>query len=977
MKLSWFCSFVFFLALNTFGQRYSFLNYSTANGLPQSQVTSLAQDDQGYLWAGTLGGLSRFNGKDFQTFSTENGLLNNRITTIVFIRKKLWVGHEGGVSCIEKSTIRKWKFPKAYKNILVSKIIEFNNRILIASNGAGLFEMKNGTLQKVNGLDGEDLRIRDLEVWKDRLFLGTRVGLLSTTDLKSFNRVKSLENKSVSAMEEKNGVMYITTFTNGLFTLQLAKNETKRSSTLDSTLILHGCFFDSKENLWVNTNSGLFRLKNQRITLKLDQSNGLPIETIRSVTEDKEGNIWLGSDGKGLVRFPGEMFLYYNEATGLISDLIISVNQDKNGSFWIGTYDKGLMKMDVDGTCYPIRLENNQTIWSSLLHFQGYHWFATGFGLVRYKLGEKSKVYYAEDGLPSNKVISLYQQSPSVFYAGGNAGVSVYRNGTFTKLAPNGIGTVRDFCQVGRVVYCASDKGLFQIVRDKLIKVAEFSTALYSLAKDKNNTLWIGTEEGLYRLKDKKMQQVSFSKVASSNFINFLKYHKDKLYVGTNNGLFVLSNLADKQPKAVNLGLAEGVVNLETNINSSFVDATGRIWFGTAAGLVSYLPVSNLDIFSSPKLLLKHVVVNYQYQTVYKYANGKDTNNLPIELKLPYSKNNISFEMDAISLANYTGMVFQFWLEGQEQDWSPWTQNTSVSFSKLNAGEYTFHARSIDSRGMASEELLFSFEVGQAFYRTWWFVGGGFLLLAGIIYFLVQNKLTRERIQSNQEKEVFKSRLLALEQKSLNASMNRHFIFNSLNSIQYFINTQDRLSANKFLTNFAKLIRKNLDSSEGGNEVSLKQEIERLELYLSLESMRFRDRFTYHITCQPNIDTESILVPAMLLQPFIENSIIHGILPDESKIGVITIQVTLEQSILSIQMDDNGIGIDASVQSKMNYAGDHRSQGMEITTKRIELLQKISNRFFQLEGPFQTYSENSSINGTRVILKFQVENLDN
>jgi hypothetical protein len=76
-------------------------------------------------------------------------------------------------------------------------------------------------------------------------------------------------------------------------------------------------------------------------------------------------------------------------------------------------------------------------------------------------------------------------------------------------------------------------------------------------------------------------------------------------------------------------------------------------------------------------------------------------------------------------------------------------------------------------------------------------------------------------------------------------------------------------------------------------------------------------------------------------------------------------------------MDDNGIGIDASVQSKMNYAGDHRSQGMEITTKRIELLQKISNRFFQLEGPFQTYSENSSINGTRVILKFQVENLDN
>jgi sensor histidine kinase YesM len=206
--------------------------------------------------------------------------------------------------------------------------------------------------------------------------------------------------------------------------------------------------------------------------------------------------------------------------------------------------------------------------------------------------------------------------------------------------------------------------------------------------------------------------------------------------------------------------------------------------------------------------------------------------------------------------------------------------------------------------------------------------------------------------------------------------MNRHFIFNSLNSIQYFINTQDRLSANRFLTNFAKLIRKNLDSSDDGSLVPLSQELERLELYMSLESMRFKDRFNYTINCPEGIDAESIIIPAMMLQPFIENSIIHGILPEEDKVGLIEVNITLEKDLLIIEIDDNGVGIETSINSKLNYDGDHRSQGMEITTKRIELLKKLSNRYFELIGPIQINNNDSSIKGTRVTLKFQVENLD-
>jgi sensor histidine kinase YesM len=139
--------------------------------------------------------------------------------------------------------------------------------------------------------------------------------------------------------------------------------------------------------------------------------------------------------------------------------------------------------------------------------------------------------------------------------------------------------------------------------------------------------------------------------------------------------------------------------------------------------------------------------------------------------------------------------------------------------------------------------------------------------------------------------------------------------------------------------------------------------------------MRFKDRFDYKINCPENIDQESIIIPAMMLQPFIENSIIHGILPNEDKKGLVTVDLDLKGDILTIQIEDNGVGIEASMKSKADYDGDHRSQGMEIT-KRIELLKKLTNRSFELIGPVQIMENDRSIKGTRVTLKFQVENLE-
>jgi hypothetical protein len=469
---------------------------------------------------------------------------------------------------------------------------------------------------------------------------------------------------------------------------------------------------------------------------------------------------------------------------------------------------------------------------------------------------------------------------------------------------------------------------------------------------------------------------VSFSPSASSNFINFLNSNGSELFVGTNNGLFVLTDLDKEKIKSTNYGISDGLVNLETNINSGFIDRNGYFWFGTASGLVKLSPGKLKNPHAAPRLVIKNILINYQEVDFRKYASSFDKSGIPLELDLPYSKNNLTFEVDGIALSNYPGLRFQFWLEGQDEGWSPPSTSTIISFNGLSAGSYILHVRCIDARGLLSSDQTLHFTVRQAFYKSWWFYLVLIIIIGFGVFKAIQFRIKRERELNEKEMLEYKSRLLALEQKSLNASMNRHFIFNSLNSIQYFINTQDRLSANRFLTNFAKLIRKNLDSSEEGNLVSLQQELERIELYLSLESMRFNERFDYKIQCDPNIDTEMIIIPAMMIQPFIENSIIHGILPNDEVKGFIEVSIDLKGNVLVVTIDDNGVGVEASMKNRQQDRGDHQSKGTEITSKRIELLKKLTSQEFELVGPVQIYHSDRSIKGTRVTLKFYIENLD-
>ena len=192
-------------------------------------------------------------------------------------------------------------------------------------------------------------------------------------------------------------------------------------------------------------------------------------------------------------------------------------------------------------------------------------------------------------------------------------------------------------------------------------------------------------------------------------------------------------------------------------------------------------------------------------------------NELPENLILKSRSNYLTFYFSSICFSNPKEVKYKLKLEGLDDNWTPVIDQHSFTYPNLSYGLYTFKViSSIDGINW-SEPAIFKFEILKPYYLTWWFITLNILLLASIVTIIVkwrQNVIKRQRLT---EKLMYKSRLLSLEQQTLNASMNRHFIFNALNSIQYYINTQDRLSANKYLTSFAKLIRKNLDSSIANN----------------------------------------------------------------------------------------------------------------------------------------------------------------
>jgi ligand-binding sensor domain-containing protein/two-component sensor histidine kinase len=970
----------FILHAQLVGQHYTFIKYSNSVGLPQSQVQCITQDKQGYIWVGTSGGLARFNGKTFTTFALEDGLLSNRISSIDAVNKYIVVGHEGGITLIQNGKGRSFTFNKSDRNVLTKKVVLFQNQLVIATEGGGIYVLSNNKLIKKNLHPVDAATCRDILIVNKRIIVATRNGLYQSSDLERFIYIPQFGNKSVSGLCLMNNQIYCATFTKGIFSCNLDFSKIAPLKTQFPNNYITGITTGKDNTLWLHSLEGLVCFNNNETVTTFTEQNGLPGNSINCAFNDKDGNMWFGSDGKGLLRFCGNSIYSFTTKNGLASDLVLSITRKNSKQYYLGTYDKGAFLMNENGLTSKLNLPGS-TIWD-IEKTGNETWFATDVGLVHLAPNGNVTTHNFDENPATIMLIQQLKSGKNLVI--GYNGIGFIRNNQLIKIPiKNGtfqqIGSIRQVIEYNGKLVCASSKGLALLsLENKAITLIKFfPSGINSLAIDALNRLWIGTENGLFIYDGINYSEIKLTNNSGAKFINFIKKKQETLFVGTNNGIYLFDCASEKTNPLEHYGLNSGLISLESNINSAYSDGDD-FWFGTAEGLVCIKNTSNKTFTNQlPKLNFRKLLLNYQDVDIKDFTTKFDQNEFPLGITLPYNKNNISIELDGLLMRDPESILYQYWLEGLDPSWSPATANATIFLSNLPAGSYRLHLRTINELGSTSEEQVLQLQITPPFWRTWWFYLLILLSIGGIIRYYFVWKIKQVREKNYKENLENQTRLLALEQQSLNASMNRHFIFNSLNSIQYFINTQDKLSANRFLTNFAKLIRKNLDSAaENNNTVTLAQELERLELYLSLEAMRFNERFTYTIN-DNDIDIERVIVPGMLLQPFVENSIIHGILPNEAKKGIITVTIKLIKNQLEVCIDDNGVGIDFSLSKKQGIAGDHKSQGMEITSKRISLIRKMWKKDYELIGPFQLMGENGSINGTRVLIKMPYDNFEN
>jgi ligand-binding sensor domain-containing protein/signal transduction histidine kinase len=972
-----------------FAQHYNFISYSTESGLAQSQVRALAQDKKGYLWLGTMGGLSRYDGKKFLNYSIQNGLIDNQVFSLYADRSiGLWIGTMGGINYFDGNTFTSFLFKDEMSENMVNAIAQDSNGDLwLATDGAGVCRLRQGKFEyftEKDGLIGNMVRAVCIDD-KGLVWFGTRNGV-SYFDGVSFRSLDTAiaQPRNVSDIfVDRKQQLWFCTFGEGAF-----KYDGKNFLNYNEThgLInnwIRSAIEDEDGNIWFASKFGICKFDGKRFQ-PFTEANGLPADNSNVMFEDGERNIWIGSDGKGLCKFLGETFTYLTTKDRLSSNIVLSIVEDKENDLWFSTFGKGITrKHDTVNTYYTNEngLPNN-IVWASLRDRNQKLWFCTSDGVSMFD-GSTFRNYSINDGLSARIVYAVCEDHRGRLWFGTSAGVSVFEKDSFTNYLNGrdniGKGVANIVEDRNHALWFATKNGLY-CFKDNVFR--KYTTAdglsnnnLYSLAVDAQNNLWIGTRAGLNYYDGKRFRKVPIDDAFTSNYVCFLiRDRKNTLWIGTNSGVYTLDIQAYQKTgntKFRHYTIFDGLPGMECNQNSAFQDHLGKIWMGTTNGIIRHDPETrnfhNNDLppsvhISGVRLFLKDT--NWRAFT----DNIDSASHLPRNLSVNYTTNHFTFDFVGIKLSNPNAVRYRYMLEGFDDAWSAPTDANFATYSNLPSGKYTFKVVTGETLGAwNTTPATFSFEIRPPFWTQWWFVLLCLLLVVVLVWVVFRLRVNEIRKKHLTQQLEYKSKLMLLEHQSLNSSMNRHFIFNALNSIQYYINNEDKLAAHKYLSRFAKLIRMNLDSSMN-KLVPVSEEISRLDLYLQIELMRFSDRFTYNITIADDVDPDSIDIPPMLLQPYVENSILHGILPSNKK-GQIDIRVEQDASqhiIFSIQ--DNGIGIEESIARKAAKHIPHVSRGTSITTQRIQLLVAMENLRISINGPFEMKNPEGGVLGTRVEL---------
>ena len=980
-------------------QQYNFIKYNVQEGLPQSQVYDLYQDSKSYLWMATQGGgVCSFDGANFNTLTMKDGLPSNYVHTIYEDQENtIWFGTKKGLAKYKQQEI---SFGKPEERIIYAIAPQTDSTLWLGTDkGLYTFNKRTKKYQK-HRVDAKlnIARVNDLLQVKNELWIASTRGLFilkdNTIELIDIN--DGLLSDDIKDLHlDKKGQVWIAQFAGGLTRISARRKQIQKSYYNANLRMAQNVYLGKENMIWVGTQDKGIQVLNatedtwETITEKV----GLAHNNVQSILSDHWGNVWIATSGGGVNKFLGQYFTHFNSNTGLNGNRIYAVAEDNTGAIWMSVDDKGVSVIDssgirtdideayIDSKCNHIMQDSEERMWMS----------TAGGGLVM-KDSAEYWVFNELDGLPSNWIKTTIQDTLGYIWVGTYANglgrlVSVDSLGIKVELYDTNSGLPDPFITVlakdrlGKIWFGTKQGGIGYIDGFNIVSAKPNSglpnTGIRSIAFDASNQIWIGTAgRGLYQsesiespLKFKRWN--ADKSLTSDNIYQLIFDQEENLWVGSELGIDKIEFDKDQFKSIQHFGKNEGFLGIETCHNSTTLDSDGNLWFGTLNGLSKHKPGETQLKVAPPKIHFTEVSLMYKPISDTEYAHfAAAGDSLSPSTLFKHSHNNIGFGFQAVNLDYPTGMSYVWKLAGHDEDWSPASKSEAINFTNLSPGKYRFMAKALNKAGLESEAISTQFEIKHAIWQLRWFqiLVLAVLGLLAFLFFSAQIKKVKKKEAARRAQLELENELLSLEQKALQLQMNPHFIFNALNSIQSVVVTQKTDVARDQIQNFAGLMRGILTNSKK-QRITLQEEYDTIDKYLKLEQFCQNKPFDFEIHLPDNHDPDEIEIPPMMIQPFVENAVFHGVSHLEVK-GLIKVVFKIENEILSCEIIDNGVGRKKAKSMSTQKAG-HQSVALEVTRQRLESL-RGANKYtaFSIDD---VLNEAGEVRGTKVSLKLPLQ----
>jgi ligand-binding sensor domain-containing protein/signal transduction histidine kinase len=784
---------VLFLAVatNAIAQNYSMRNFTAVDGLPQSQVNAMVEDANGYLWIGTFGGgLARFDGKEFKVYTTLDGLYSNIVSYLLLdSHQNLWIVHPHGITKFDGQTFKQIKTPVISQKY-IWKLFNLNDTIFfqVGSQGSiGKIYHDSITVWDQPVMPGKKvyysirttLRSICYLLNDSSFFLLHRNGSRNKISYKGiFSTVREMVNYQRNILLNTDRGYYFFDYTR-------AKFWPANVSVKD-----HIVAFDSLSmTFWVEKAGGLWK---QPVNSSEPSDKVITDISVLQILFDREGNAWMGTSGNGLYRYA--MPDFEKCASGKLGS-VMTIAQDKSGSTWLGS--RRLVKINHGKiTNYQLNSSNRNEVMEIKVDSKNEVWIASLGGLGRYNSKQDNfKWYTREHGLSSQYISCIDFDTEGNLWCGTVAGLNSFDGNKFKsyQLADGQEGKVirslRYFAKL-KTLFASSEQGLFALHNGEVKKadLPEFAnTPIISMNVYKDSVMLLGSMGSgimIYDPVHKSKKIISSKDGLPSNLIYFVAPDKENLiWVGTEQGITRLRLNKEFEVEEIhNHGYDNGLIGVETNQNAYYLGK--EKYFGLVDGVYQFNDKKKESTYSYP-LHLTGVEVFYGEISSRNYSDSAYSFfKIPYKPVLPSSKNHITFYFNRVDKENPKSVQYKYFLENFDKAWSLPTDHHMVTYGNLPPGKYILQVKAINHRGGWDDQpLSYAFTVKAPFYQTATFIVLAVSLVAGLIILVSFNKV-RARMRKTIEIE----RIRQQEQEHLRKEIARDFHDEMGNQLTRIIN---------------------------------------------------------------------------------------------------------------------------------------------------------------------------------------------